>query len=491
MALQIPFDNSYARLPERFFAPRAPTPVRLPQRIRVNVGLAQLLGIDPEALASDAGVQVLAGNIVPEGAQPIALAYAGHQFGNFVPQLGDGRAILMGEVVASDGKRYDLQWKGSGRTPFSRGGDGRAALGPVLREYVVSEAMHALGVPTARSLGAVTTGEYVVREQPLPGAIVMRVAASHLRVGTFQFFAARQDTEALRILADYAIERHFPDALDSENRYVALLEGVVAKQAALVAGWMAVGFIHGVMNTDNTTISGETIDFGPCAFMDEFHPGMVFSSIDRTGRYAYGNQPRIASWNLARLAESLMPLLGADEHASRKAAQDALGLFGAHYERAHLEAMSAKLGLVDAREGDSELVQSLLGLMADTSADFTNTFRALAAVAEDPSDPGTFRAQFGSHRGVEDWLGRFRVRLAAEAGSANERAAGMRAVSPAYIPRNHQVEAAIQAGLAGDFGPFGALCDVLASPFEERPGLERYAAPPQEHERVRQTFCGT
>ena len=339
------FCNSYARLPDRFFAPQAPAPVTGPRLIAFNGALADELGLDVEAIEALGSAEVFAGNLVPPGAEPIAMAYAGHQFGQFVPQLGDGRAILMGDVVDRTGARRDLQWKGSGRTAFSRGGDGRAALGPVLREYLVSEAMHALGIPTTRALAAVTTGEIVYRDAPLPGAVLTRVAASHVRVGTFQYFAARRDAEALRQLGDYVIDRHYPAARQAERPYLALLEAVVERQASLIARWMGVGFIHGVMNTDNTSISGETIDFGPCAFMDVYDPATVFSSIDHMGRYAYAHQPRIVQWNLARLAETLLGLIDADTDRAVELATLSINGFAAHYERRWLEVMRAKLGL--------------------------------------------------------------------------------------------------------------------------------------------------
>ncbi|MBD0272833.1 MAG: YdiU family protein, partial [Acetobacteraceae bacterium] len=363
MPVRFPFDNTYARLPERFFARLGPTPVAAPRLVRVNAGLAERLGLDPERLAGPEGVEILAGNRVPEGAEPVALAYAGHQFGHFVPQLGDGRAILLGEVVGRDGLRRDVQLKGSGPTPFSRRGDGRAALGPVLREYVVSEAMAALGIPTTRSLAAVATGEPVFRETALPGAVLARVASSHIRVGTFQYFAARGDEEAVRLLADYALSRHYPEAA-AGNRHRALLDAVVARQAELVARWLLVGFVHGVMNTDNTSIAGETIDYGPCAFLDAYDPAMVFSSIDRVGRYAYGQQPRVAQWNLARLAECLLPLLGEDQDRASASAEEALAAFAPRFEAAYFGGVQRKIGLSTQREGDAELAQDLLVRMA-------------------------------------------------------------------------------------------------------------------------------
>ncbi len=381
------FDNTYARLPEYFYARLDPTPVAAPHIVKVNVELARELGLDADALTSEHGVAILAGNRVAEGSEPIAMAYAGHQFGHFVPQLGDGRANLLGELVSRDGQRYDIQLKGSGRTPFSRGGDGRAALGPVLREYIVSEAMAALGVPTTRALAAVTTGERVLRETILPGAVLTRVAASHLRVGTFQYFAARGDVEGLCVLADYAIARHYPEAAHAKEPYRALLEGVIARQAQLIAQWMLLGFIHGVMNTDNTSISGETIDYGPCAFMEAYDPAKVYSSIDHGGRYAYGNQPRVALWNLARLAESLLPVLvqeSGSEEAALVAANEALSAFEPQFEAARVAGMRRKLGLVAEREGDAALAENLLQCMAANRADFTLTFRRLCDAAAGP-----------------------------------------------------------------------------------------------------------
>ena len=494
--LTIAFDNSYARLPERFHARQAPTPVRAPHLLRLNEPLARDLGLDPDALASPEGALVLAGNVVPAGAEPIALAYAGHQFGHFVPQLGDGRAILMGEVVSPTLGRRDLQWKGSGRTPFSRGGDGRAAIGPVLREYLVSEAMHALGVPTTRTLSAVSTGQPVMRERPLPGAILVRVAQSHLRIGTFWYFAARRDEAALRLLADHAIARHEPEAARASTPYLALLDGVIARQASLVARWMAVGFIHGVMNTDNTTLSGETIDYGPCAFLDGYDPAKVFSSIDERGRYAYGNQPRIAAWNLTRLAEALLPLLAEDEGTAVAAAESALGTFTPRFEAAYLAAMGEKLGLTPASDDDDALlVSSFLALLEAEAADFTLTFRALAHAAADPAGDAAVKALLGKGGALDApfdaWATRWRTRLAGEPGGAPASAARARRANPAFIPRNHHVEAALAAALDGDLAPFGELASVLERPFEEQPGNERYAAAPRPEERVTATFCGT
>jgi uncharacterized protein YdiU (UPF0061 family) len=489
MTTAFAFDNSYARLPPRFFAEVAPTPVAAPRLLRLNEKLARELGLDPAVLASPDGVAFLSGQRVPEGAASIAMAYAGHQFGGFVPQLGDGRAILLGEVVDTAGKRRDIQLKGAGRTPFSRMGDGRAALGPVLREYLVSEAMHALGIPTTRALAAATTGETVSREGLQPGAVLTRVAASHIRVGTFQFFAARGDTEGLRLLADHVIARHDPGAADAPHPYRALLDGVISRQARLVARWLLVGFIHGVMNTDNTSVSGETIDYGPCAFMDSYDPATVYSSIDQFGRYAYGNQPRIAFWNLTRFAETLLPLLAEDETASVAEAEAALGAFADLFDEAYRAGLRSKLGLDTEREGDTELAFDLLGLMKTAEADFTNTFRALCDAAAGPDRDGELRASLGE--GWDAWAARWRARLAAEPGDGAAKREAMRAVNPWVIPRNHRVEAALAAAQAGDMAPFDALFDVLARPFEEDPSRLDYMAPPRPEERVRATFCGT
>jgi uncharacterized protein YdiU (UPF0061 family) len=491
MAPRLGFDNSYARLPEHFHEAVLPTPVSKPRLVRVNASLAELLGLDPAALATDEGVAVLAGNRVPEDAEPRALAYAGHQFGHFVPQLGDGRAILLGEIVGRDGMRRDIQLKGAGRTRFSRGGDGRAALGPVLREYLVSEAMAALGIPTTRALAAVTTGEAVYRETPLPGAVLTRVAASHVRVGTFQYFAARGDVASVRLLADYVIGRHYPEARADAAPYRRLLGAVVARQAELVAAWLCIGFIHGVMNTDNTSIAGETIDYGPCAFMDEYDPATVFSSIDRAGRYAYANQPRIALWNLARLAECLLALLDADEAVAKEAAMAELDGFAACFTRAYQAGLRRKLGLMTETEADAELAREFLRLMADARADFTLAFRSLCAAAEAADDEAARRALSFGGGGPGEWVTRWRRRLAEEAADPAVRRAAMRRANPAYIPRNHLVEQALAAAEAGDFEPFSDLLEVLTAPFDEMPGRARYAAPPGDGERVLQTFCGT
>lgn len=489
------FENSYARLPERFFARLDPTPVAAPRLVRVNENLALDLGLDPAALASERGVDILAGNRIAEGSEPLSIAYAGHQYGSFVPQLGDGRAILLGEVTGRDGTRYDIQLKGSGRTPFSRGGDGRAALGPVLREYIVSEAMAALGVPTTRALAAVITGENVLRETALPGAVFTRVAASHLRVGTFQYFAARRDTEGTRTLADYAIARHYPEAAHAMQPYRALLDGVITRQAQLIARWMLLGFIHGVMNTDNTSISGETIDYGPCAFMEAYDPATVFSSIDRQGRYAYGNQPRVGLWNLARLAEALLPVLeqeAASEDVALAWANEALAAFEPQFEETRSAGLLRKLGLFTEREGDAALAGDLLERMAANRADFTLTFRRLCDAAAEAEDDASVRALFSDPGAYDAWAARWRRRLEEEPVAAETRAAAMRMANPAFIPRNHLVEAALNAAVwRQDFQPFEKLLDVVSRPYEDRPDLEFYTTPARPEEYVSQTFCGT
>nr|WP_294545799.1 YdiU family protein [uncultured Rhodopila sp.] len=489
MTIRIPFDNSYARLPDRFYARLEPKPIAAPRLVRLNTALAGQLGIDPEELASPDGVAMLAGNAVPPGAEPIAQAYAGHQFGHFVPQLGDGRACLLGEVTGRDGIRRDIQLKGSGTTPFSRAGDGRAALGPVLREYLISEAMAALGVPTTRTLAAVTTGEPVWRETRLPGAVLTRVATSHIRVGTFQYFAARGDTEAVRLLADHAIARHYPEAAGADNPYRAFLDAIIGAQAGLVARWLLIGFIHGVMNTDNCAVSGETIDYGPCAFMDEYDPATVFSSIDRGGRYAYGNQPRIAQWNLARLAETLLPLLGVDEVSAMAAAQESLAAFAPIFQTAYLSGLRRKIGLAAEREGDDALTQGFLALLAAGKVDFTLAFRALPGAIEDAA---ALRPLFADGEAFDAWAGRWRSRLAEEPGGPGTASAVMRAANPAFIPRNHLVEAALAAATEqSDFAPFEALLGVLSRPYQDDPALAAFARGPLEQERVLQTFCGT
>ena len=486
-----PFDNSYSRLPEHFYARLSPTAVKAPRLIKLNENLARELGLDPAKLTSPEAIEIFAGNRVPEGAAPLAQAYAGHQFAGFSPQLGDGRAILLGEVIDKTGTPRDIQLKGAGPTPFSRRGDGRAALGPVIREYIVSEAMYALGIPTTRALAAVTTGEWVMREEPLPGAVLTRVAGSHIRVGTFQFFSARKDVAGVTQLADYVIARHYPDARTAANPYRALLDSVIRRQAQLIARWMLVGFIHGVMNTDNMTVSGETIDYGPCAFMDAFHPETVYSAIDQRGRYAFQNQPGIAAWNLARFAETLLPLLNPDHDAAIKDAEDALGGFETHFEAAYSSGFRAKLGLHESHPDDEKLALDLLERMDAGNADFTLTFRGLCdATADDVHDDDVARL-FTDPAAFAEWAPRWRARLAEEGRDADARRARMRAVNPAFIPRNHLVAEVIAAATLNDYAPFERLNAVLAHPFDDQPGHERYALPPEPHEVVHQTFCGT
>jgi uncharacterized protein YdiU (UPF0061 family) len=485
------FSNSYAALPPRFFARLDPVAVADPRLIKFNRALATELGLewqDETPLAA-----IFAGNVVPAGADPIATAYAGHQFGQFVPQLGDGRAILLGEVIGRGGARRDIQLKGSGRTPFSRSGDGRAALGPVLREYLVSESMHSLGIPTTRALAAVTTGEPVFRGVRLPGAIVTRVAASHVRVGTFEYFAARGDSDAVRSLADYVIDRHYPELKSADRPYVELLAAVTRRQAALVAAWMHVGFIHGVMNTDNTAISGETIDFGPCAFMDAYDPATVFSSIDSYGRYAYGNQPTMAQWNMARFAETILTLIDSDTQRAVDIATPAVNSFREHFEGCWIAGLRRKIGLVTSEEGDPALVSALLDLMQRAGADYTLTFRRLCDAADDGAGA---RAEdiLGAAPPVElaQWISAWRSRLARDPQLPADRARAMRTANPAYIPRNHRVEAAIAAATEqADFAPFNEMLEVWSRPYEEQRGREAYLTPPSPAERVLQTFCGT
>jgi uncharacterized protein YdiU (UPF0061 family) len=473
--MRLPFDNRFARLPEPFFARQTPTPVAAPGAVAVNRALAARLGLDADWLEGPEGTAMLAGNLLPEGAEPIAQAYAGHQFGGFVPQLGDGRAILLGEVLAPEGLHFDLVLKGAGRTPFSRGGDGRAWLGPVLREYVVSEAMAALGVPTTRALAAVTTGQTVYRDGFLkPGAVLARVAASHVRVGSFQYFAARGDEAALQTLVAFTISRHFPEAEGA----LGLLSAVVDAQARLLAQWMSFGFIHGVMNTDNMAVSGETIDFGPCAFLDEYHPRKVFSAIDRGGRYAYAQQPQIALWNLVQLGSCLLPLIGAGADAVASA-QAVLDGFAPAYQAQWLARMGRKIGLADAGAQDLPLIESLLARMATERADFTRSFRGLAT--------GTARAEFIDPAAFDTWEPGWRARLAQEA----DPGAVMAAANPVRIPRNHRIEAMIEAAVAGDLAPFHRLNEALAAPFEASEALADHEAAPTAEERVTQTFCGT
>ena len=489
----IPFDNSYARLQDRFYTRLGPTAVADPHPIRVNRALAEHLGIDPDWLASPAGTQVVAGNDLPTGADPIATVYAGHQFGGYNPQLGDGRAILLGEVQTPDGNRYDIQLKGCGPTPYSRGGDGRSPLGPVLREYIVSEAMYRLGIPTTRALAAVTTGEQVIRDEFLPGAVLARVASSHIRIGTFQFFAAQQDSEALRLLSNHVIERHYPKALDSDNPALAMLDAVVSRQAKLLANWQLLGFIHGVMNTDNMLLCGETIDYGPCAFMDHFNPDQVYSSIDRGGRYAYRNQPGIGHWNLSCLAQALLPILHEDKDRALALAQEAIDAFPDQFLQAHTRGMARKLGLREITADDTTLVEDLFQLMAEHKLDFTLTFRRLADLADEANvESGGIGDLFEIPDALRPWLARWQARLVEDTTEPGDRQAGMYAANPVFIARNHLVEEAIAAATRnGDFAPFHQLVDVLAQPHQYRDALARYATPPQPEQVVRQTFCGT
>jgi uncharacterized protein YdiU (UPF0061 family) len=469
----IPFQNSYAALPSQFYARQAPTPVQAPKLLAFNDALAAQLGIsagDPSDMA-----QVFAGNTLPDGAEPLAQAYAGHQFGGFSPQLGDGRAILLGEVLDAAGHRHDIQLKGAGRTPFSRNGDGRAWLGPVLREYVLSEAMHALNIPTTRALAAVATGERIQRERGLPGAILTRVAASHIRVGTFQYFAARQDYASLRTLFEYARDRHYPDA----KTPLEFLEQVIARQVDLVTKWLSIGFIHGVMNTDNCTISGETIDYGPAAYMDAYHPVTVYSSIDRQGRYAYDNQANILAWNMAQLATSLVPLMPDSDAAVRDFTAAIHGIAG-QIKSAWLRAFGRKIGIAAPTPEDESLITALLSTMAEQQADFTNTFRALAT-GNAPRDQFTDPAAFDA------WEPDWRARIADQTDPYGL----MQSVNPARIPRNHRIEQMIQAAQNGDMAPFEHLMAGLAQPFVDDAGFADLTHPPLPGEEVRQTFCGT
>ena len=470
-------DDSYAREVPGLSVQWTAAPVPAPELLVLNEELAVELGVDPAALREAAGVSLLVGHGLPDGVTPVAQAYAGHQFGTYVPRLGDGRALLLGEVVDAAGRRRDVHLKGSGRTPFARGGDGKAAVGPMLREYLMGEAMHGLGIPTTRALSVVATGERVQRETALPGAVLCRVAASHLRVGTFQYAAASGDPDLLRALADHAIARHVPEAAGAADPYLELFRHVVDAQAGLVARWMLVGFVHGVMNTDNTTISGETIDYGPCAFLDAFDPATVFSSIDHRGRYAYGNQPAIVQWNLARLGETLLPLIDEDTDAAVAAATAVLGGFADSYERHQAEGMAAKLGLAAP---DRELTADLLELMRTQRVDFTVFFRALSA--------GTARSLFAEPEPFDTWVARREALLPADRAGV---AAVMDRVNPVYIPRNHLVEEALTAATAGDMGPFDRLVDVVSRPFEERPGLEGFSAPPPAGRAPHVTYCGT
>ena len=486
--MPIPFDNSYVRLPAGFFVRCDARPFKAAEMIRVNRDLAEELGIDPDHLDSDKGLAILSGNKRAEGADPVAMVYAGHQFGGFAGRLGDGRALLLGEVVDRNGVRRDIQLKGSGQTPFSRRGDGLSALGPVLREYLVSEAMHAMGAPTTRALAAVATGEPVRRETIVPGGVFTRVARSHIRVGTFEWFASQRDTANLKVLADYVIERHYPEAGEAGNPYLAFLDRVIERQAELVAHWMQLGFIHGVMNTDNMNVSGETIDYGPCAFMDEYHPEKVFSSIDHQGRYAFNNQSPIAQWNLSRLAETLLPLIDESIPEAIEQAKDSLAKFSRIHHKALMKRFAAKIGLTGGTQENWDMAQALLATMAEGRADFTLVFRHLPKALESNDDESVTR-WFDCPKAISAWLADWRTRLADTDHAKASKL--MRSHNPVYIPRNHRIEEAIQAAYQGDYDPFHRLNDLLRSPFDEQTEADQYETAPKPDEIVQATFCGT
>lgn len=485
---QIKFDNTYAKLPKQFYIKIHPRKVETPYQIVFNHALAWELGWNDLELHESEIAEVFSGNHVPAGAEPIAMAYAGHQFGNFVPSLGDGRAVLLGEIIDISGQRRDIHFKGSGKTPFSRGADGLMPLGPALREYIVSEAMYALGIPTTRSLAVVATGENVIREEELPGAVLTRVALSHIRIGTFEYFAARNDIESIRILADYTIARLYPELREASNPYQALLEAVIERQAKLIAQWMCIGFIHGVVNTDNMTLSGETIDYGPCVFMDHYDPMAVFSSIDRLGRYAFGNQGKIAQWNLARFAETLLPLLDANEKDAIQQATESVNNFAELFEDAWYAGIRLKLGLRTEEEQDIGLIGNLLWLMQTQAADFTLTFRTLANIADIPNE---IIPDLGDTQEAKDWLSSWKNRLQRQQEVTGGHGAFMRARNPLYIPRNHLVERAIKAALGGDLTEMNKLLAAVQRPYEERSEFELYALAPKPEERISCTFCGT
>lgn len=488
--IRIPFSNTYARLPEHFFARTQPSQVPNPELIKINRPLLAELGIKVEPWDEAHIAQAFVGNLELEGAEPIALAYAGHQFGQFVPQLGDGRAVLLGEVVDRHGQRRDLQLKGSGRTAFSRGGDGKAPIGPVLREYLLSEAMHAMGVPTTRALAAVATGETVFRDMPVPGAILTRVASSHVRIGTVQYFAARNDQTAIRELTHHVLARHYPELVDAADPGMALLGAVSEQQAKLVAKWMCLGFVHGVMNTDNTSLAGETIDYGPCAFMEHYDQGTSFSSVDVGRRYAYGNQPMVAQWNLARLAEALLAA-DDDPDARLETAKELIGQYFTHYEYYWLAGMRAKLGLTTEEDADAELIHQWLDLLATNEADFTLTFWALADSVKSGVNNVELQAQFSDQTALENWLTRWRTRLAREPQSGAECQRAMRQTNPAVIPRNHLVEAALTAAEEGDYAPFEGLLAAVQNPYSATDANAEYRRRALPTERVFRTFCGT
>jgi len=495
------FDNSFARELKGFYVPQRAALVPAPRLLFLNDALAEELGLDLASLDASAKSALFAGNTLPDGAEPLAQAYAGHQFGGFSPQLGDGRALLLGELIDREGRRRDIAFKGSGRTPFARGGDGKAAVGPMLREVLVSEAMHALGIPTTRALAVAATGEQVYRERALPGAVLTRVAASHIRVGTFEYFASRGDVERVRQLAEYTIARHDPALVAAPQPFLALLRNVAERQASLVSQWMNVGFIHGVMNTDNMTLSGETIDYGPCAFMEAYNPGTVFSSIDEQGRYAYANQPGIARWNLARLAEALFPLLSDDPEQALAMATEVVATFPAQYSKHLLRGQRAKLGLnggePDDDDIDAVLVTDWLSLLHAQQVDFTLGWRRLADAAE--GNDATLRALFADPGALDAWLARWRARCVSEGATSSQnatwakRAEAMRRVNPYIIARNHRVEEALAAASdQGDLVPFERLLDAIRHPYAETSGLAPYAEPaPAAITSAYRTFCGT
>ncbi len=489
----IAFDNSYAGLPDRFHARVDPTPVADPALIRLNQQLAEQLNLDARILTSPEGIEMLAGNRPVAGGKPVAMAYAGHQFANWVPQLGDGRALLLGEVIDRDGKRRDIQLKGSGPTPFSRGGDGRSSIGPVVREYLGSEAMASLGIPTTRALAAIATGDQVLRNKPEPGGILVRVADSHVRVGTFEYFARNGDPEAVRILADYVVSRHFAELADHDQRVLDFFVQAIERQALLVAEWMRVGFIHGVMNTDNTSVVGETIDFGPFGWIDEFHPATVYSSIDRRGRYAFNQQPGIAHWNLARLGECLLPLFHNNSETAMEMANDALESFPDRFETHFHRVLRAKLGLVEEKAGDIELAEDLLARMTGQRADMTLTFRRLGELdSKDAAGDSSVRELFDKPESFDQWAAAWRQRLAAESRSDAQRREAMRRTNPACVLRNHLAQQAVDAAIDHlDFEPMHTLLKVLAKPYEDHPEHAHYTAPPRPDQRVLKTFCGT
>ena len=477
--------NSYIGLPEEFYQQIDPTPVKNPSLLIFNDELANSLNIE---LTEDDKLNFFSGNKIPKDSIPVALNYSGHQFGNFVHQLGDGRAILLGEV-RNKNESYDIQLKGSGQTKFSRQGDGRSALGPVLREYILSEAMYHLGIPTTRSLAAVATGEHVVRDSFEPGGILTRVAKSHLRVGTFEYFASRQQWEDLKLLADFAIQKHFPEIRETDNHYLELLKKVASNQSILIANWMSVGFIHGVMNTDNFTISGETIDYGPCAFLDEYHPGKVFSSIDQNGRYAYGNQPSISSWNLASLAGCLIAFIDKDSDKANELATEVLENYSIDTNQRILDLMCKKIGLDGSKKNNQEMLRNLLKLMMDNESDFTITFRSLSDILLNNSD--NFLAQFNQKDEVSGWINNWKSALNLENKNVGEIILNLNNTNPLYIPRNHQVQKAIEESYLGNFKVLEEMLDVLKNPFQENVSLSHYSEAPSEQQRVTQTFCGT